>query len=64
VKYGGRGNIQWRPPPKEIFKINWDAAIDTTDRQMGVDIIVIDSAGRVYTATSQFFSIVQKLVVA
>jgi hypothetical protein len=43
---------QWRPPPPGVFKLNWDAALDSKKRKMGFGFLVRDSNGKVFDAVS------------
>lgn len=38
---------KWKPPPRGISKVNWDAAIDVGKKLMGVGVVVRDSTGGV-----------------
>jgi hypothetical protein len=33
---------KWKPPPRGIVKLNWDAAIDSKTKRMGVGVVVRD----------------------
>lgn len=56
--------IKWQAPPPGVYKVNWDVAIDSTNRRMGIGIIVRDSLGRVEAARSQTICAVQEPVFA
>ncbi|XP_060965142.1 uncharacterized protein LOC133034133 [Cannabis sativa] len=43
---------RWQPPPPGLFKLNIDAAIDTTKHTIGVGAVVRNSSGRAIAAFS------------
>jgi ribonuclease HI len=47
-----------------MYKVNWDVAINSTLRIMGVGIIVRDHMGQVHAASSKTIHSVQEPVVA
>lgn len=40
----------WKPPPSNFLKCNWDAAIDTGGKRMGVGLVVRNHEGEVIAA--------------
>jgi hypothetical protein len=44
--------VDWQTLPQEMYKVNWDMAIDSTNRRKGIDIIVRDNVGMVNAARS------------
>jgi hypothetical protein len=40
-------SLQWSKPQQGTFKLNWDAAVDTKQRMIGVGIVARDSDGKV-----------------
>jgi ribonuclease HI len=49
---------------KSRYKVNWDVAINSTMRTMGVGIIVRDNRGQVHAASSKTIVSTQEPVVA
>ncbi|KAK3222245.1 hypothetical protein Dsin_009270 [Dipteronia sinensis] len=49
------GHVKWFPPCPGFFKINCDAAIDTTKLRVGIGIFIRDSNGFVMASSSQVF---------
>jgi hypothetical protein len=47
------GDEGWMPPPKNTFKINWDASLDKTRRIVGMGIIARDGSGSVIAASTK-----------
>lgn len=37
-----RNRVRWLPPIVGIFKLNWDAAINSNDSKMGIGLIIRD----------------------
>jgi hypothetical protein len=56
--------VQWRPPPQNTYKVNWDAALDSVNQRMGVGVIVRDHMGRVIAARSTTVEFSSEPVVA
>jgi hypothetical protein len=57
-------SLSWNPPPQEVYKVNWDAAIDSINKCMGVSAIVRDYQGIVIAARSYTLGFISKPVVA
>jgi ribonuclease HI len=55
---------KWQFPPPGLYKVNWDAAIDSLNKRMGMGIIVRDCAGQVIAAKSQTVFFLQDPVIA
>ncbi|XP_059450922.1 uncharacterized protein LOC132181699 [Corylus avellana] len=51
---GGTG-MKWQAPPSGFYKVNWDIAISTGRKCMGIGVIIRDAAGRVLAAQSKSF---------
>ncbi|KAF5475450.1 hypothetical protein F2P56_007254, partial [Juglans regia] len=47
-------NSSWTPPPENIYKINWDAAVDRSQCKIGIGIIIRDWNGRVVVTLRKF----------
>ena len=43
----------WIPPPSNVFKVNVDAAVFTSQRAVGVGVIIKDDKGRIEAAISK-----------
>jgi ribonuclease HI len=56
--------LHWRPPQEDFYKVNWDAALNSANRRMGVGIIVRDHLGMVIAARSQTLEFLPEPVVA
>jgi ribonuclease HI len=54
----------WCPPVQGIYKVNWDAALDSTNNRMGIGIIVRDYLGMVIAAKSYTMRFISEPVVA
>lgn len=44
--------VWWRAPPPGIYKIKWDAALDSKKRKLGFGLIERDSNGHVHATAS------------
>ncbi|XP_024043258.1 uncharacterized protein LOC112099955 [Citrus clementina] len=40
-------NKNWKPPPKNWFKVNVDAAVKMSDLQAGLGVVIRDSSGKI-----------------
>jgi ribonuclease HI len=58
------GPVKWNAPPFGRYKINWDVAIDTIHKCLGVGIIVRDYQGFPLAAQSKTYNVVHPPVVA
>jgi len=56
--------VWWQAPPPGIYKINWDATLDSKKRKLGFGLIVWDSNGHVHAATSYSMDVWVEPVVA
>ena len=45
-------SITWQPPPRNLIKVNWDAAVSKKNGRVGIGVIARDSMGKVYAARS------------
>lgn len=43
---------RWKAPPVDFVKINWDAAVDSVNRRMGIGVIVRDHTREVIATIS------------
>jgi hypothetical protein len=56
---GGKGaervreQVSWQPPFEDIIKINWDAALDSCNKRVGMGIIARDCRGGFLAATNK-----------
>ncbi|XP_042987158.1 uncharacterized protein LOC122315356 [Carya illinoinensis] len=50
TQQGEQIQVKWSPPPKNMFKMNWDAAVDKTKCRVGIGVIVRDHRGQMTTA--------------
>ena len=48
--------VAWQPPSRDTIKINWDAALDSRNKSMGLGIIARDCRGGFLAAFSQHLS--------
>ena len=55
---------KWKPPPENMVKINWDAALDKHRKTIGLGIIARDERGSVLAAARKTMSLVVEPVVA
>ncbi|XP_042973040.1 uncharacterized protein LOC122304840 [Carya illinoinensis] len=55
--------IRWKEPDAMVCKVNWDAALDVKNKQVGIGIIVRDSEGEILAYLCSKLSIVVKAVV-
>jgi ribonuclease HI len=55
---------RWIPPPRNIVKVNWDAAVDTSKNLIGLGIIARDDKGCFLAAVSKQERIKAEPVVA
>jgi hypothetical protein len=46
-------HVKWFPPSEGKYKVNWDAAIDTVNKRLGIGLIVRNHNGLVIAARSQ-----------
>lgn len=51
-------------PTFQIFKVNWDAAISTPRKRMGVEVLIWDKKGRVIAVQSKTIHVVYDLTTA
>ncbi|XP_059437060.1 uncharacterized protein LOC132170186 [Corylus avellana] len=56
--------VKWQPPPPNSVKINWDAAMNHTNKVIGLRIIARDERGKFMAAFSKQQDIDTELVVA
>jgi hypothetical protein len=42
--------IKWKPPPLRVFKVNWDAAVESNRGKIGLGMIARDSMGNFVAA--------------
>lgn len=56
--------IKWQSPPLGVFIINWDAAIDSSYRRIGLGVIIRDCEGQVIAAKSQTICVLQDPIIA
>jgi ribonuclease HI len=59
-----RGEENWKPPPENTLKINWDAAVDLQKGIIGLGIIVRDGKGDFVVAETKFMRMHAEPVVA
>jgi hypothetical protein len=58
------GEEKWVPPPLNLVKINWDAAVDSSNKIIGLGMIARDERGKFLAACSKRQSINVEPVVA
>ena len=51
-----RGHIQWRPPPGELYKTNYDGAVFTESGEAGIGVVVRNAKGEVMVALAEKIS--------
>jgi ribonuclease HI len=49
-----RGEENWKPPPENILKVNWDAVVDMKKGIIGLGIIVRDETGDFIEAKTKY----------
>jgi hypothetical protein len=55
--------LQWKSPPQGVYKVDWDATIEHTNKCLGIDVIVQDHLYHMIVARSQTTCIVSEPVI-
>lgn len=53
VRQPRHSRCQWRPPPSEFFKINFDGLVFPYDKKSGIGVVIRDCRGLVITSCSK-----------
>ncbi|XP_075655031.1 uncharacterized protein LOC142625226 [Castanea sativa] len=53
VQQSRQSKNHWKPPPSELYKINFDGAIFPHDKKSGVGVVIRDHRGRVIASCSK-----------
>ncbi|XP_023917796.1 uncharacterized protein LOC112029338 [Quercus suber] len=53
VTWTHRSSTHWRPPPFELFKINFDGAVFAHDKKSGIGVVIRDHQGLVIASCSK-----------
>ncbi|XP_075662965.1 uncharacterized protein LOC142632452 [Castanea sativa] len=53
VQQNQRPRKHWKPPPAELFKINFDSAVFPHEKKIGIGVVIRDHRGLVITSCSK-----------
>jgi hypothetical protein len=59
-----KADEKWEPPPRNTIKINWDAAVATEKKEIGIGLIARDETGKFVAAVSKKERVAVEPVVA
>ena len=57
-------HMHWKPPPRNMIKLNWDARMNTKEGRVGLGLIARDSQGNCLAAWSMSLEIQTEATVA